>query len=258
MASSLLGAFSSADQSTKDVIADIESPLLLAFSALSLADELCGIQKLSSEHIVACLEAAGVAVTKKSISTALARAGTRVSRSIGLDGEVFYRLMTKGKREVAPLLGAGSLNVVRFAQGKPRTARMRLRDAMSGLSGLIRVCDPYYGIRTLDSLESVPAACSIRFLTAKTSEATGKVKNAFRDFVKERPTTEFRVAQKSAALHDRYVLGSDELLLVGHGLKDIGAKESFLVRIDKGLGKGLISETRDAFDENWKIATPLL
>ncbi len=257
MATSLLQSFRDLDRATKEILADTSSPLLLAFAALSIADQQCTMPRLSSEHIVACLEAAGVAITRKSISSALARAGTRVSTSKDLEGETLYRLMTRGEREIAPLLGGGGLSLVRFDGDSPRTARLRLAEAFGSLRGLIRICDPYYGVRTLDSLDHVPSTCRIRFLTQKTNESTRKIQGAYREFKRERPDTEFRIAAPSAKLHDRFVLAASTLLLVGHGLKDIGGKESFMVRIDKGLAEGLISQTRRAFDDHWKAASPL-
>ena len=68
MAVSLLQTFRDLDGETKDTLADLESPLLLAFAALSIAHEKCNAERLSTEHIVASLEAAGVATTKGSIS----------------------------------------------------------------------------------------------------------------------------------------------------------------------------------------------
>jgi len=258
MGTSLLQSFRDLDRDTKDALADLESPLLRVFAALSIAHQQCSVERLSSEHIMACLEAAGVAATKKTISSALARAGDRVSTSKGLDGETLYRLMTAGEREIAPYLGGGGLIVVRFDSNAPRTARLRLGEALSSLRGVVRISDPYYGVRSLDSLDHIPLSCQIRFLTKTTSEPPRKVKGAFRDFVSERPSTEFRIVGTSAKLHDRYVLASSELLLVGHGLKDIGGKESFMVSIAKKLGEGIISQTRAAFDAYWRAATPLL
>ncbi len=126
MAKSLLETFRTLDEGLKDVLADIDSPLLLSFATLSIAHKVGEHECLSAEHITACLEAAGVAVKKQSVAKALARASGRVSSTKALDGDTLYRLMTKGEREVAPLLGGGELSVVRIDGTKPRTARQRL------------------------------------------------------------------------------------------------------------------------------------
>jgi hypothetical protein len=257
MAASLLQIFRDLNMGIKDSIADLTSPLLQSFAALSIANEQASAERLSVEHIVACLEAAGTAVSKRSVSSALSRAGDRVSVTKGIDGENLYRLMIKGEREIAPHIGGGGISIVRFDGKKPRTARVRLGDALSSLTGLVRICDPWYGVRTLDSLDLIPLSCRVRFLTAKTNEAGSRLRGAMRDFKRERPDVEFRIAASPNDLHDRYVLSVGQMLLVGHGLKDIGAKESFMVRVDKGLAKELIAQTRASFDAKWKIAIPI-
>ncbi len=257
MSVSLLQTFRDLDQHTKELLADITSPLLLSFAALSISHNKCGTERLSAEHIVACLEAAGVDVNKTSVSRALARASGRVSVATGLNNENQYRLMTKGKRDIAPYLGGGGLTVVRIEGNSPRTARSRLGELLAGLKGTVRICDPYYGIRTLDSLDHIPKACAVRFLTARTNEGGRNLTGALRDFKKERSNVEFRLVNNPSEIHDRYVLTAQQLLLVGHGLKDIGGKESFVVSLDKNLAAGLIAQTRSVFDTRWRTATIL-
>ena len=257
MAKSLLETFAALDQGIKDSLADADSPLLLSLSALDIAANEAGVDRLTAEHIVACLEAAGVAIKKKSVSRALARAGAKVSTGKDQDGETLYKLMTKGKKEIENLLGGELMSVVRIEGGQPRTSRLRLGEALGTLKGTIRVCDPYYGIRTLDSLDHIPKACSIRFLTAKSNEPALKIQNAIRDFKKERPTAEFRIAASPSDLHDRYVLSVDTLLILGHGLKDIGGKESFMIRIGRELAPDLLNELATTFDSRWKSGSSI-
>jgi hypothetical protein len=254
---SLLDTFAGLDQTVKDALAEANSPLLLSLAALNIAATEAGIERLSSEHIVACLEAAGVAVSKTSVSNALARAAGRVSVTKSPVSENLYKLMTVGKKEVETRLGGELMSVVRIEGGQPRTARQRLGDMLAGLKGPVRICDPYYGIRTLDSLDHLPKDTSVQFLTAKTSEAAQKVQGALRDFVKKRPATEFRLAAPPVDLHDRYVLTNDSLLLLGHGFKDIGGKESFIIRLDKSLAPDLLEELTKAFDARWQAAAAL-
>jgi hypothetical protein len=253
MAKSLLETFGSLDSQIKQALAAENSPLILALAALEIALTEAGTQCLTAEHIVACLEAAGVAVKKTSVSRAMARAGTRVSAVQGATGEAEYKLMTKGRKEVEHLLGGGLMSVVRIEAGLPRTGRTTLGEMLAGLSGTARICDPYYGARTLDSLEHIPKACAVRFLTARTNESLPTLQRAIRDFIKERPTTEFRLAQKPHELHDRYVVTGDTLLILGHGLKDIGGKESFIIRLGRDLAPDLIDQLNNGFDSRWSV-----
>lgn len=257
MAKSLLDTFRTLDASTKDTLADQDSPLLLSFAALDIAENQAGVESLSAEHITACLEAAGVAAKRTSISRSLARAGNRVSSKKGIDGETHYKLMTKGKREIENLVGGEMMSVMRVESGQPRTARLRLGEELASLKGVVRICDPYYGVKTLDSLDHLPASCKVRFLTARSNESARKFGGALRDYKKERPDTDFRRAANPAELHDRYILANDRLLILGHGLKDIGGKESFIIRLNKDLITDLVSEMRKSFDAKWGAGTAI-
>lgn len=258
MSKSLLETFNSLDSGVKEALADINSPLVLSFAALDIAKTEAGFEHLTAEHITACLEAAGVSLSKTSISRALARAGARVSTTKQIDGESQYRLMTKGKREVDEILGGEMMAVVRIEGGQPRTARLRLGEMLSKLKGTVRICDPYYGVRTLDTLDHLPKTCRIKFLSAKTNDSTRKIHGALKDFIKERPTCEFRRTATPQEIHDRYILTADRLFLLGHGLKDIGGKESFVIRLGKELAPDLLQEVRDKFEERWKIASKIM
>ena len=257
MAKSLINTIGSLDQRIKEALAEEESPLLLSLAALDLAATEAGVDRLTAEHIIAALEAAGVAVRKNSVSKALARAGKRISASHTDEGEVQYCLMTRGKKEVEDLLGGGLMSVVRIEGGYPRTARLTLGEMLSSLTGTVRICDPYYGVKTLDSLDHIPKSCPIRFLTGTTNESARKVQGAIRDFVGERPTAEFRRAANPRDLHDRYVHTADSLLLLGHGLKDIGGKESFIIRVGRDLVPDLVHEIAGSFDVRWVAASAI-
>lgn len=254
MAKSLLEIFSSLDGGVKHALADITSPRLLAFSALEIAETQCGVSKLSAEHIVACLEAAGVAVKKLSVKRALAAATGYIS-SAKEENDVFYRLMTRGKREIEKVLGEEKLAVVRIEKDQPRTARLELSEVFKHLSGTVRICDPYYGVRTLDLLDHIPKQTKVHFLTSHTNEPRRRLDGAIKDFGKEKPNVEFRVVGKGAGLHDRYIVTDQQIMILGHGLKDIGGKESFVIRLDKELVPDLINETIAAFDSKWNMGT---
>lgn len=257
MAKSLLVTFSDLDVSIRDTLADIQSPLLLSFAALDIAANEAQTERLTAEHIVACLESAGVAVRKTSVSRALARAGDRVSTRKNLYGETEYKLMTRGRREIENLVGGELMSVLLIDAGKPRAARLRLGETLQQLRGTIRICDPYYGVKMLDTLDHLPANAAIRVLTARTNESARKVSGALRDFKRERPSAEFRITANPDDIHDRYVLSQRRLLILGHGLKDIGGKESFIIQVDRQLAPDLLQEVRSRFDARWRQGTVL-
>jgi hypothetical protein len=253
---SLLKVFEDLDESTKQSLADIKSPLILGLATLLISDEQAQRPYLSAEHIIAALEASGVAIKRTQITNAFSKAGDRISRKL-TDGEIHYRIMTSGRRQVEPFLHSGAISVLYVHGGKPRTARKILSDLLNPLSGEVRVCDPYYGIRTLDALEMLPISCTVRFLTAQTTENPIRLSGAISDFKRENPQIELRKFPDSKTLHDRYALSQDTLLILGHGIKDIGNKESFVVCVSSEYAKDLIESLIMTFDDRWKIATIL-
>jgi hypothetical protein len=247
---SLLSTFSSLDLPIKHSLADIEEPLLLSFAALALAQDFAERDYLSAEHIVAALEAAGVAIKRPQVIGALSRAGAKVSRKI-IGDEVHYRLMTLGRRQIEPLLGFGPIQVVYIKSGMPTTARKHLAEMLSSLVGITRVCDPYYGLRSFESLAEIPTSSIVRFLTSHTNEKTSALSGPLSDFKHEQPNVEIRLLSSPNTLHDRYILTSDNLFLLGQGIKDIGVKESFIIIISRSYAPDLLRDQEGRFDALW-------
>src|SRR5690606_37146717 len=108
----------------------------------------------------------------------------------------------------------------------------------------------------MDSLDYIPKSTAVQFLTAQTNETGRKLTGALRDFKRERPKVEFRTTSASA-LHDRYVLAKDLLLILGHGLKDIGGTESFMICLPSAYAADLMKEVVTSLDVRWKTATQL-
>jgi hypothetical protein len=253
---SLLDTFESLDDATKNALADIKTPLHLGLASLYLAKEKAARSSLTAEHIVACLEAAGVAVQREQITKAFSRAGNRISRSI-VDNEIHYKLMTSGQREIEPIATKGTIQLFHIEGQKPRTARKVVSELIGTLSGEIRVCDPYYGERSLDVLDQMPSGSTVKFLTCKTSEKVPALSRAISDYKREHPTCEIRQLAPPNTLHDRFILTDSTLLILGHGIKDIGSKESFVISLSEKLVPGIISSLKSTFDANWASARAL-
>src|SRR5574341_2354689 len=248
-------AFATIKNSHGDGLADLDSPLKMTLGALVLAEDVFGIQYLSIEEIYDGLEAAGVGIQRKQISNAISRAGSKVSRR-KIDGRIKYRAMKQGRREVEEELLPSGVQVSFVESGRPRYARQRLGDLLGGLQGVVRICDPYYGVRTLDSLELIPSKISIRFLTFQSGkEDPLKLEAAIKDFLHERPNVELRKLGPPLTLHDRYIVDDMGIKIIGHGLKDIGGKDSFILALPKDLVEDLVSDLCVNFDAKWLSAT---
>ncbi len=239
----------------KERLANEKSPLLLGLAALEIAGSH-SLEYLSVDEIVDALAEARISLKRDPLTKAFSRAGNQIS--VRRDGDAIrYRVMIPGSNRAKAVLAVGNLQVLYVAGDKPRSDMKRLADVLSDLQGTIRISDPYYGERSLDALEMIPEKCQTRFLTARTTENQAKLKRALVDFRRERPLTEIRVYPNPKELHDRYVLSDNRLLIVGHGLKDVGHKESFVITLSRSLAADLLDDLRAAFDDRWGRATPL-
>jgi hypothetical protein len=251
----LLQTFRDLDLRVRNSLANEVSPLRLALAALSIAHDEARQEFVSMDELHEALESADVSVERSSLAKGIGRAGKRVTRR-KVDGEIQYRLALKGRPEAQKVLGAGDIDLIYIDGTKPRTDRRELGDVLGALTGTVSVCDPYYGVRSLDSLELIPRKAKVRFLTARTNDSATKWAGALKDFKKERPHVELRVAARPQELHDRYVLSDEKILIIGHGLKDFGGKESFVIVLPRTLAQDLLGDVQRSFDQKWAKATP--
>jgi len=148
--------------------------------------------------------------------------------------------------------------VVFVEAGKPRTVHLQLEEILKKLSGQIRICDPYYGTGSLHRLDLLTNCEAILFLTQHPdTKEKAFLDKALAEFVQEHPAVEFRL-HSGKELHDRFILTGDELILLGHGLKDIGKKESFVIRLNRDLVGSIIDDVRESFDKKWQSAEKLV
>ncbi|MGO9255763.1 MAG: hypothetical protein ACLQU1_05610 [Bryobacteraceae bacterium] len=53
------------------------------------------------------------------------------------------------------------------------------------------------------------------------------------------------------------MLTDDEVIILGHGLKDVGKKESFVIRLSNDACGDLIDALKLSFDTKWTAGTPI-
>ncbi len=141
--------------------------------------------------------------------------------------------------------------------GQPRTAHLELSALFQEVTGDIRICDPYYGTGSLFRLDLLKHCSSIKFLTKNADrQETAILPRAIKEWKRQHATTEFR-ENAGADLHDRYILSDAEIILLGHGLKDVGNKDSFVVRIPSSIASDMVSSVRDSFEDKWSRARPI-
>lgn len=221
---------------------------LQVFWVLAVAKAEPLIEGLTSAQIAAILqEICGVAVTRQRIAAILekARGFVAVNRRYGVK---HFKLMKRGEDD---LLGS-PLQPIFIDPEKPYTSKRRFEELLEQLDAEVSICDPYFSSRTLDYVAQIGRATSVRILTENVQDS-GRVKRDLAAFTKEHPTRlEVRVSQPGH-LHDRYIIHRDEMFLVGASLKDLGKKQSIVVRLPGSFS----AEMSRAFNREWDRAAKL-
>lgn len=156
--------------------------------------------------------------------------------------------------QAKPAQAPGSL-VYYVKGGEPYTDRKLLESVLGELHGDVCVCDPYYGPGVLAALANLKGYKSVRCLTRYLGDAGKAVaEHDIGVFKRQYPTQEFRLSN-SGDLHDRYVLANNGLLLLGHGLKDFGHKETFLIMLDEEFAP--LETVKATFEGHWAAARTL-
>jgi hypothetical protein len=129
------------------------------------------------------------------------------------------------------------------------------------LKGELCIVDPFYGNGTFYVLEKFGKSRKIRFLSCKlgTEEQNNitKFEISLKKFRKEFKNIEIRKYDKNYELHDRYIIAENGLVIVGHGIKDLADKESFVVFLSKSLVANFLPVLKKVFEERWKKANNL-
>lgn len=122
---------------------------------------------------------------------------------------------------------------------------------MKRTSGEVRILDKYFGLESLDFLQDFQKNRRILFLTSHPPKHLDHLRREVARFKKEFPATEFRAYGSPHELHDRYLLFDSEVWLVGHGIKNLGDKESFVVILEEPFGKDIRRSLIESFDARW-------
>jgi len=134
----------------------------------------------------------------------------------------------------------------------------KFSEFLKNLKGEIIIVDGYYGLgsfHVLDNLENR----KVRFLTlqAGRDENEDKITKELQRFKKEFPKIELKKYQNFWEIHDRYILSEDMLVWIGHGLKDFGDKECFLIGIPIEKVPDIAKNLRIEFEERWNKSNNL-
>ena len=192
---------------------------------------------------------------KKSFAPAF---GTKIIKRKDAEG---CKISATGEAHLKALNKSEHLNVIYVNPAKPREASKNLEGLIKTIpKGELLICDPFYGINTLDVLEEFVAHhTSIRFLTKQrgAKEKSTALATAIAKFNKQHSAkVEMRVAA-TRDFHDRYIISTNTFLIIGHGLMDLGSKESLIVVVPDQSGRDIRRTLVAGFEIRWATATAL-
>jgi len=255
MESSIQEQFSTIDTSDLPRFDGCRTILDRALWVLWAAKEKLQKKMLSAEQIACVLrDTQEISIRVSSITQALNRAGDRI-HSYQQSSEIFYEIMKPGKEHLRSLRTEGEIEVFYFEPNKRYSSkRLLVTSILKMITGEIRIVDPYFDGRTLDVITDVKGS-PIKFLTKLENIANVNAKNRLlrelKDFKTENADVEFR-DYPNRDLHDRYIISPASLILLGYSMKDLGAKESFAIVLNKESGKNIYEALRETFDRRWK------
>jgi hypothetical protein len=233
-------------------VQNCETPLLSCLWALRAA-------KLSNTHpefiaadaVSELLLGADVTLNSLSVHRALARAGRAVARR-GQGQGTEYRIVGLGERLLEAKAGRkGPLTLYVTGKAPWSDRRFVVKEAMKKAAGDVQILDKYFGMESLDFLQDFQRNRRTRFLTTHPTRNLGRLQREVARFKVEFPNSEFKAYPSPHELHDRYLLFDREVWFVGHGIKDIGAKESFVVILQDPFGKDIRNTLLNSFEARW-------
>jgi len=239
----------------RDDFNDLERGIII----LRISKQEFNMPWITAEEISSLLvDVFNLSSTPIGIKRAFAKAGgaKRTKKPIiskRINGLILYKLSQPGEILIDGLLGKGFLKVLYLGPNSHREAHQKLYDLVRKLKGKeLNISDPYYGIDVLNVIEEiVRAGKKVKFLSHHTDEQAIKFSRELEYLRKHYPNKiEVRVYPKRE-LHDRYILADDSFVIVGHGIKDIGNKESLVLVVDDRFGKDARKELKRAFWNRW-------
>ena len=248
--------FREADKSSIVDFTACEKPLDMTLWVLCVAKEKLGQKRLTAEQIASTIvDTEEISITASSVTNALKRASTKVHRYYE-NGITCYEIMKPGKEHLLSLRKSDIVNAFYFEPGTRYTAKKLLKNQVfNGLTGSLRILDPYCSEKTLDVLTNLKDR-PMKVLTQLGNlreRDKGKFVRDVADFKTENPNVEFR-NYPNADIHDRYIISEDKVTLIGHSMKYLGAKESFAVVLGRGYYREIYDALNDNFIRRWNIS----
>jgi hypothetical protein len=239
-------------------------PLGQALWVLVTVKDNLKIKELRAEGISYVLaELKEIQLDEIAIARAFARASGKV-RIHKTNRALSYEIMAAGREFLGGSKCSDLSGEVLFFTGENAwsDANEQFPKMIAKLQGNLCVVDPYYGHGTFYLLRKFGNERSIRFLSREMGAKEQKDVNLFRNdlqrFKKEFKNVELKRYTGSDQLHDRYIIADNALIIIGHGIKDIATKESFVVFLAEQMVQGFLPTLKQAFERRWRKSADIV
>jgi len=224
---------------------------------LWIAKNGLGVNRLTVVQIVTLLrEVYEISLDASSVVNSFNRFGRKIHKHSEL-GIHLYEIMKSG-RDYLKSKDISDVRLYRFSPDTDFKSKYILaNEILNDLNGDLKIVDPYCGDKTLDIISNIDSR-NIKFLTCldRLNKNRDKVNRSIIDFLKQTPSVEFR-DYKNKDIHDRYIISDSELILLGHGIKDLGSKESFAIVFNRKSATNVYESLVEAFNRRWKNSTAI-
>ncbi len=248
--------FKETDKSDFADISSCKKPLDFALWVLCITKDKFDKKKLMASQIASILvDAEEYSINVHSITNALKRASDKVHRYYE-NGVIYYEIMKSGRDYLFSLHKSDIVNAFYFEPDTRYTTKKLFKNQIfSGLTGNLKILDPYCSEKTLDVLTTLKDR-PIQFITRLANlreRDKEKLVRDIADFKTEHPAIEFR-DYTNADIHDRYIISEDKVAIIGHSIKDLGTKESFVVVLNHMNNNELYEALSSNFINRWNTS----
>ncbi len=253
----LLDKFQKAKINDMPDFSGYSKPLEMGLWVLWVSKEKLNVKMLTAYEIAnIILNVMENSINTRTIVNAFNRARNKMVHMHNIGGKTYYEIMKQGKQHLIKEAGRGSIAIYYFeAEKRYYSKNVLANNILTGLTGEIKIVDPYCSERTLDILSKAKVK-HVKFLTRIENLSENNQKRFLRDlkdFKTENDNFEFR-SYSGADIHDRYIISPDIVVILGHSMKDLGAKESFAVVFDKKTNRNIFDALVENFNRRWKKA----
>lgn len=235
-------------------------PMDAGLWALAILKKELGLDEeyFTDDDIRRILQIRGYSFKPSEIVRGFTKAGRKIDR-LKLEEKTAFMIMEPGIKYLKQIKGNDEIETIFLDGTKHWTDYKQFSKLIQNTHGELKILDKFYSRSSLQTISDIGKKRKIQFLTSKLSGAEDltKFNSEYSKFKIEFKNVKTRIYPKEYELHDRYIISSDFLILLGRGLQDIGSKESFVIAFKNNVVQDIKELLESKFDERWKKSNNL-